>query len=146
MSEWREILADWQGGLVFTGRNPSGASIQMGSWEDRPGISPMEMLLLGLAGCTGMDVASILEKKRQPLSKLRIRVRGKRAEEHPKVYTEIEIQYLLWGEGLDPKAVERAIALSEEKYCSASAMLRAKAEVRSSYQINPVGEADEFTG
>jgi putative redox protein len=95
----------------------------------------MEMLLLGLAGCTGMDVVSILKKKRQDLQAFKIRVRGKRAEQHPRVYTLIEVTYLLWGENLDAKAVERAIELSEKKYCSASAMLNAVAEIRSSYEI-----------
>jgi putative redox protein len=86
----------------------------------------MELLLAGLAGCTGMDIASILTKQRQPFVDLKVQVRGKRASDYPKVFTELEVTYLLWGEGLDPKAVERAIQLSEERYCSVGIMLGRK--------------------
>ncbi len=137
--QWREIEAEWQGGGSFIGRNAAGGTVQMGKLDDRPGVSPMELILVGLAGCTGVDIVDILEKKRQPLKALKVKVRGKKAEEYPKIYTEIEITYLIWGEGIDPIAVERAIQLSEEKYCSVSAMLRSVAEIRSSYQIlNPI--------
>ena len=69
----------------------------------------------------------------------KVNVRGKRSEDHPKIYKEIEVTYLIWGEGIDPKAVERAIQLSEKKYCSVSAMLGSVAVIRSSYQIlNPL--------
>ena len=132
---WKEVFVDWQGGMGFIGRNPSGGEVQMGSINGKPGIGPMEMLLLGLAGCTGMDIVSILEKKRQDLQEMRISVRGKRAENHPKVYTDIEVTYHLYGEMIDPRAVEQAIELSEQKYCSAGAMLGAVAKITSSYQI-----------
>lgn len=134
---WREVAAEWQGELGFTGNSPSGGQVQMGVVDGKPGVTPMEMLLLGVAGCTGMDVASILTKMRQKLTGLKISVRGKRFDEHPKIFTEIEVLYELWGEDLDPKAVENAIELSEVKYCSASAMLRAAAQLRSSYRIYP---------
>jgi putative redox protein len=139
--DWREVVADWQGELGFIGRNPSGGSVQMGVVQGNPGVSPMEMLLLGVAGCTGMDVASILTKMRQNLIDLRVTVRGKRAEEHPRVYTEIEVLYELWGDELDPKMVSNAIELSEIKYCSASAMLKAAAKLQSSYLIHPVKQS-----
>ncbi len=138
---WREIEATWQGEGIFLGQNPKGGIVQMGSREGQPGISPMELLLVGVAGCTGMDVASILTKKRQPLVDLKVKVRGKMVDSFPRVFDEIEIEYLLWGEGIDPAAVEQAIQLSEDKYCSASAMLRASAEVRWSYRILRPGEA-----
>ena len=93
-------------------------------------------MLLGVAGCTGYDIVSILRKKRQNLTDFKVNVRGKRASEHPKVYTEIEVEYHLWGENLDAKAVEQAIELSETKYCSASAMLSATADLRSQYIIH----------
>jgi putative redox protein len=112
----------------------------MGELQERPGVSPMEMILIGLAGCTGVDIVDILEKKRQPLRALKVKVRGKKAEDFPKIYKEIEITYLIWGEGIDSKAVERAIQLSEEKYCSVSAMLRATVEIRSTYQILQLGD------
>ena len=85
------------------------------------GASPMELLLLGLAGCTGMDVISILTKKRQPVTGFQVRVEAERAPAHPKVYTRIHLEYIIYGEGVSPKAVERAIELSETTYCSASA-------------------------
>ncbi|MBT3391400.1 MAG: OsmC family protein [Chloroflexi bacterium] len=138
---WKEVVAEWRGDTTFIGKNLVGGSVQMGELDGQPGISPMELLLTGLAGCTGVDVALILGKKRQPLDDLQVRVRGKRADQHPKVYTEIVIEYWLWGEGLSEKAIEQAIALSEEKYCSASAMLGAKAQIISSYRILAPGES-----
>jgi len=137
--QWREIEAEWHGGGTFIGRNAAGGTVQMGKVDERPGVSPMELILVGLAGCTGVDIVDILEKKRQPLKALKVKVRAKRSEDYPKIYKEIEVMYLIWGEGIDPKAVERAIQLSEEKYCSVSAMLRMTADIKSSYQIlNPV--------
>jgi putative redox protein len=111
---WREVIAEWQGGLAFLGSNATGGTVQMNSFDDKAGLSPMELLLASLAGCTGSDVASILEKKHKSLENFIIKVQGKRAEEHPKVYTEINILYLLWGEDLDRKSVEQAIQLSQE--------------------------------
>jgi putative redox protein len=133
--QWREITAEWQGGGTFIGHNSAGGTIQMGKLDDQPGVSPMELILVGLAGCTGVDIVDILEKKRQPMKAFKVKVRGKKAEDFPKIYKEIEVTYLLWGDGLDPRAVERAIQLSEEKYCSVSAMLRATVKIRSTYQI-----------
>lgn len=135
MDDWREITVDWCGGGAFLGSNASGWQVQMGAIGEQPALSPMELVLAALGGCTGVDVASILEKKRQPLKELRLQVRGKRAETHPRKYTEIEVKYLLWGDGLDEEAVRQAITLSEEKYCSVSAMLKTSVTIRSSYQI-----------
>jgi putative redox protein len=141
--QWREIEAEWKGGGAFIGTNASGGTVLMGKLDEHPGISPMEMLLVGLAGCTGVDIVDILAKKRQPLQALKVKVRGKKAGDFPKIYTEIEVSYLIWGEGIDPKAVERAIQLSEEKYCSVSAMLRQAAQIRSSYQLLSPGSTEE---
>jgi putative redox protein len=140
---WREVVTDWQGGLVFIGSNAAGGMVQISSFDDKPGLTPMELLLAGLAGCTGSDVVSILEKKHKALERLEIKVRGKRAEEHPKVYTEIHVQYLLWGEDLDPISVNQAIQLSSKKYCSASAMLGCVAKIDFSYEINKSTEISE---
>jgi putative redox protein len=137
---WKYVQAAWHGEMAFIGTNKAGGIVQMGKLEGKPGISPMEMLLLGAAGCTGMDIVSILEKKRQAPEKFEVRVRGKRAEDYPMIFTDIEITYLLWGDTISPKAVEDAIRLSEEKYCSASIMLRATAKISSSYQILAPGE------
>jgi putative redox protein len=133
--QWREIEAEWKGGSTFIGTNPLGGTVQMGRLDERPGVSPMELILVGLAGCTGVDIVDILQKKREPLKALKVNVRGKKSDNFPKIYKEIEITYLIWGEGIDPKSIERAIQLSEEKYCSVSAMLRQSAQIRSSYQI-----------
>jgi putative redox protein len=132
MGDWRELEAVWQGNNLFIGRNKAGLELVMGSPN---GFSPMELLLIGLAGCTGMDVASILEKKRQPLHAMKVITRGLRRDENPRVYTEIEVEFLLYGRNLDAKAVEQAIALSQNKYCSVSAMLGPTAPLHTSYKI-----------
>lgn len=137
---WREVSAHWVGEMSFRGKNQTGGSVQMGNMDGKPGVSPMELLLLGLAGCTGIDVVHILGKKRITLDRFEVKVRGKRADDYPRVYTEIEIEYLLWAEDLSTKAIEQAIRLSEETYCSASAMLTKTAQLRSSYRILPPGE------
>lgn len=139
---WRAVTAEWIGEHAFVGRNGTGGIVQMGTFEDKPGLSPMELLLAGLAGCTGVDVVDILTKKRQRPEAMEVRVRGKRVDTYPRVYKEIEVLYLIWGIGIDPKAVEQAIELSEEKYCSASAMMRGVAEIRSSYKIIAPGETE----
>jgi putative redox protein len=134
-SNEHEVIAEWGGELNFMGKNDLGNSVQMGSKQNKENISPMELLLLGLAGCTGYDVVSILKKKRQSLKDFKINVRGIRADDYPMVYTYIEVEYLLWGEGLNEKAITQAIELSEGKYCSASVMLGKTANITSSYQI-----------
>jgi putative redox protein len=140
VDQWREVEVEWQGGGTFIGRNPKGGSVQMGMLNDQPGISPMELILAGLAGCTGVDVADILAKKRQPLKALKVQVRGLKREEFPKIFTDIEVTYIVYGDGIDPQAVERAIHLSEEKYCSVSAMLRPTVKIHSSYQLLPASK------
>jgi putative redox protein len=140
INEWREVTVKWEGDDNYIGRNSRGGTVNINSGGEKQGIGPMELLLLGVAGCTAMDVISILKKKRQSIDDLRIRVCGKRAETYPMVYTEIEVTYYLWGENLSQKAVEQAIQLSEEKYCSASAMLKVVARFRSSYQLLKPGE------
>ena len=136
MSNWHEVVAEWQHGLSFLGKNDLGNSVQLGSKSESGNISPMELLLLGLAGCTGYDVVTILQKKRKNLKEFTIIVRGKRADDYPMVYTDIEIIYKLWGDDLTDKDVTQAIELSEHKYCSASAMLGKAARITSSYSIN----------
>ncbi len=144
MSEgWTEITANWKGELTFLGQNAEGGTVQMGSLDGKPGVGPMQLLLVALAGCTGMDIVSILHKKRANLTDMRIKVRGRRATDYPMVWTDIEVTYLLWGEDLKPKDVEQAIQLSEEKYCSVGIMLGKSAHITSTYQIYKPGEAAE---
>lgn len=138
--DWHEVEADWQDGLSFLGVNDLGNQVQMGSKQEKGNISPMELLLLGLAGCTGYDIVSIMNKKRQSLKDLKVKVRGRRAEDYPMVYTDIEVQYIFWGTGLSEKAVVQAIELSEQKYCSATVMLGKTAKIVSSYRIIEVEE------
>jgi putative redox protein len=99
------------------------------------GPHPVQLFLIGLCGCTGMDVISILKKKRQPVTGLKVQATAERAEEHPKIYTEIHLEFVVTGEGVDPQAVERSIELSYTKYCPASAMLSEVAEITTSYRI-----------
>jgi putative redox protein len=93
------------------------------------GPGPMDLLLTALAGCTAIDVISILEKQRQPVTDLVIHVEGERAADHPRRYTRVTVTYEVHGTGLNLAAVERAVALSEDKYCSVSATLREPTEV-----------------
>lgn len=137
---WREVSATWKGGLDFIGENDKGGTVQMGPTDEH--IGPMQLLLLGLAGCTGIDIVSILEKKKSPPTDFKIKVRGKRADTFPMVYTDIEIEYLLWGKDLKARDVEQAVKLSEDKYCSASIMLGKTARIRSTYKIFKPGNAE----
>lgn len=132
---WREISTSWQGGTAFLGTNKDGAQVQIGKLEGQSGIGPMETVLIALAGCTGDDVLAILNKKRQQITDLKINVRGKRAENPPKVYTEIHVEYILRGKNLIEKDVEQAIRLSEEKYCSVGAMLGKTAKIHTSFKV-----------
>jgi putative redox protein len=143
--EWREVRAEWKGGMSFSAANSRGDQVEIGSREEKSGASPMELLLMGIAGCTGMDVIHILEKKSEPIQRLEISVAGKRADTYPMIYTDISVVYYIWGENLSQKAVEQAIQLSEEKYCSATAMLRAVAKFTSSYKILAPGEKVDKT-
>lgn len=117
----------WQQGMSFQGSAdtgfmvPLGASKDVGGQED--GFRPMELIATGLAGCTAMDVVSILRKKRQDVSAFEVVVHADRATEHPKVFTKAVIEYHVTGRAIDEAAVRRAIELSAERYCPAQAML-----------------------
>jgi len=141
--EWTEITAAWNSDSTFIGQNAAGGNVQMGSLDGKPGFSPMHLLLIAVAGCTGMDIVSILQKKRLALSDLQVRVRGKRAMDYPMIWTDIHITYLVWGEAIQPKDVEQAIQLSEDKYCSVGLMLGKAARITSEYQILKPGEIAE---
>ncbi len=132
---WTEITAAWKGETTFIGQTVSGETVQMGLLDGRPGITPMQLLLVAVAGCTGMDIASILQKKRVKLADMQVRVRGRRASDYPLIWTDIHITYLIWGEDITPRDVEQAIRLSEDKYCSVGLMLGKSAKMTSEYQI-----------
>ena len=97
--------------------------------------SPMELVLLALGGCSGADVVSILDKKKIPLKGFEINLIAERAESYPMVFININLEYVFYGQNIDPRHVERAIALSQEKYCSVSAMLKPSVPITSSYKI-----------
>ncbi len=119
-------------GKQFVSVGPSRVGVVMDASPESggkgSGARPMELILHGLAGCTAMDVVSILEKMRQSWEDFRVQIRAERAEEHPRVYTRIQVAYVFRGE-LDPSRVRRAIRLSQDRYCSVSAMLRHTASV-----------------
>jgi putative redox protein len=97
--------------------------------------TPMELVLLALGSCSGADVVSIFDKKKVPLKGFEINIDAKRAESYPMVFTKINLEYVFYGQNIDPKHVERTIALSQEKYCSVSAMLKPSVSITSSYKI-----------
>ena len=133
------ISVNWVDGMLMVGKSHSGHSITMdGPPEiggDNLGVRPMEMLLLGVAGCTMIDVVSTLKKMRQKLTHCETKVNAERADDHPKVFTDIHIQFLVKGNDLDSKKVEKAITLSAEKYCSASIMLGKTASISHDFEI-----------
>jgi putative redox protein len=130
----------WTGRRQFVGTDESGHSIVMDSKPEYhgegSGIRPIEVVLHGLAACTGMDVISILEKKRQDVRAFEINVRAEqRTEDFPRIYTRIDLEYVVTGFGVNPDAVARAIALSEEKYCSVGGMLGDQVSLSTSYRV-----------
>ena len=139
---WKEISASWDGVDGYLAENQAGETVLLGKYKDgEPGISPMELLLMGLAGCTAIDIVDILRKKRQVPLAFKIKVRGnQRVDEYPKVFTEFMIEYILWGDNLVPRDVEQAIHLSEEKYCSVGGTLAKAGPINSGFRILKAGE------
>jgi putative redox protein len=139
-ADWKEVTATWQGDLNFLGENTKGGTVKMGPMDES--IGPMQLLLVGLAGCTGIDIVSILKKKQVFPTNFKVVVRGKRGEKFPMIYTDIEVEYFLWGDTLKVRDVEQAIKLSEKKYCSVSIMLGKTAKISSTYKILKPGESE----
>lgn len=134
-----DAIITLQEDLYFTAVPDSGYVVNLESsppeGKARRGASPMELLMISLAGCTAMDVVSILRKKRQNLTGFEIRIHGDRASDHPKKFTDFELEYVVRGVGIDPEAVARSIELSTETYCSVHAMLEKAATIRTRYTI-----------
>jgi putative redox protein len=130
----------YQGKMVFEGVSGSGHRVTMDSAPEaggeNQGIRPMETVLVGLGGCTGMDVVSILNKMRVPFSAFDMEILGKRAGEHPKVYEHITIRYRFNADRADADKIVRAVNLSQDKYCSVSAMLAHSARIDAEIYIN----------
>jgi len=122
-----EAYVRWAGKMTFVGRAGSNHLVPMDSGPEFGGESsatkPMELLLVSLGGCTGMDVVSILNKMRQDVTAVELNITAERSEEHPKPYTRIDIEYVVAGRELDAEKVKHAVELSQEKYCSVTAML-----------------------
>ena len=129
----------WQGGMQFLAEADSGHALVMDGPPDlggrNTGVRPMEMILMGLGGCTGVDVVHILKKSRQNVEDVDVKLSAERADTDPKVFTKIHVHFVVKGEGLSEKHVARAVELSAEKYCSASLMLRATVEITHSYEL-----------
>lgn len=125
-------------GMHFVAVADSGKPVDLDSpaMGEGAGASPMETVLMALAGCSGMDVMAIMRKKRQPVQGLAVVARGERSETYPKVYTTIELAYHCTGEGVDPGALVQAIELSRDRYCPVWAMLRPTVAISYTYTIS----------
>lgn len=124
-------------GLLMSGTADTGSVLDLASAMDEgeAGFRPMELLALGLAGCTGMDVLSILKKKRQDVVDFEVRVHTETADEYPKVWVVAKLEYVITGRNIDPRAIERAMDLSKTTYCPAQNMLNKAVDIELSYTI-----------
>ena len=131
-------------GNSFVGKSNSNHWVSMDVSEEFGGndaaSTPKELLLLSLAGCTSGDVVSILKKKRVNLSDFEVNISAELTDDHPKVYTRIDLEYVVYGEDIKPKDVERAIELSQTKYCGVTAMLKNAIEINHTYRIQTTRE------
>ena len=129
----------WLDGVSFVGESESGHAVVLDGPPDAGGrnigMRPMEMVLVGMGGCTAFDVVSILQKARQPVTDCRVELVAERADEIPKVFTRIHVHFVVSGHDLKEAQVERAVKLSAEKYCSASIMLGKTAEITHDFEI-----------
>ena len=128
----------WIGEQHFVGIDSGNHSVVLSGQADGIGVKPSEMLLVALAACSSVDVVEILHKKRLKLALLEVTTTGERDPEPPWPYRRIHVRYRLGGEGLTPKAVEQAITLSQDKYCSVAATVRGVAQITTEYEIVPV--------
>lgn len=129
----------WLDHMTFVGESASGHSVVMDGPPEAGGrnlgIRPMEMVLLGLGGCSSFDVVSILKKTRQDISDCTVEISAERAETDPKVFTKIHAHFVVSGKNLDEKKVAKAVSLSADKYCSVSIMLSATVDITHDYEI-----------
>lgn len=132
----------WQHGMTFTGTADTGFTVPLGTdpefGGDSDGFKPLELMAVSLAGCTAMDVISILQKKRQQVTSFEVRVHAERASEHPRIFTKMHVEYILTGKGINETALKRSIELSETKYCPAQALLSKAVKITHSHQIHDV--------
>ena len=145
MGEVMTASARLLGDMRFTGQAGSGFSLPLDSLDSASeggvplaGFRPMELLLVGLAGCTAMDVISILRKKREDITDYEVQVSGERAESHPMVFVDVTVTHIITGRHVRPESVARAIELSETKYCGANATLNKTARITHTFEIREV--------
>ncbi|MDX1601277.1 MAG: OsmC family protein [Anaerolineales bacterium] len=135
-----EALVEWNRELDFSGHGDGDLKVALQGGgpepEERTGFSPMQLMLLGMIGCTGMDVISILWKMRQEVEVFEVQAQAEQDETHPRVFSRIKLEYRFKGKELDPTMVEKAIDLSLTRYCPGTAMLRQTAEIEHSYTID----------
>jgi putative redox protein len=134
-----EAKVTWNGKMSFSGASDSGFTLPLGTdpavGGDNDGFRPMELMAISLAGCTAMDVISVLQKKRQAVTGFEVHVHAQRADEFPKVFTHLTVEYFVTGHNVDSAAVERSIELSSTKYCPAQAMLSKAVAIEHKYTI-----------
>lgn len=139
MANDMSVRAMLQEGMCFDVETGSGHHLLLDAAEHNGGQDkgprPMEMLLVALATCSGMDILAILRKKRQDITAYEVRVLGERTEDHPKIFVEIAIEHIFTGHAIRPEAVQRAIELTEERYCGASAMLGKTAKLTHTFRV-----------
>jgi len=142
-----QAKVNWKGKMSFVGSSDSGFKIDLGTSPevggDNDGFRPLELMAISLAGCTAMDVISILKKKQQKVTSFEVRVDADQAREHPKVFTSAVIEYRVTGNDLDEKAVVRAIQLSTERYCPAHATLAKAFPIELHYKIFEDADGEE---
>ena len=143
------VSVKWIDGVSFVGESESGHAIVMDGAPENGGrnigMRPMEMLLVGMGGCTSFDVVAILKKARQPITACVAEIEAARAEEIPKVFTKIHVHFVVTGDNLNEAQVERAVKLSAEKYCSASIMLSKSVEITHDFEVRSAADAHNAT-
>jgi len=127
----------WVGGKTFIGIDSTSHSVVLSTPADGIGVKPSDLLLIAVASCSAVDLVEILNKKRMPLSEMEISVSSEQDSDPPWTFRKIHMRYCLKGKDLTEKAVEQAIHLAEEKYCSVSATIRAMAEITTDFEISP---------
>lgn len=141
----KHVRIDWQQDLDFAAVPPKGTAVALAGDQDSDGFTPADLVLVALAGCSGMDVKSILVKKRQAVERYSVSVRGRQREEYPRIFEQVDVEHVVEGDALDDAAVRRAVELSATRYCLVSAHLAAgETVVHHSYRIRD--GAGERTG
>lgn len=139
MAKELDVSACLADGMRFDVATGSGHAIRLdmaaGEGGEGAGPQPMEMLLVGLAGCAGMSTLLILRKRRQDVREYEIKIHGERAGQHPQVFTEITVEHVITGRALKPAVIERALLMTEQKYCGASVMLEKTARIHHTYRL-----------